>query len=230
LRLTELDLDNNPFGLPGNVIVAIRDAGIHESLWPVASKAGRVVLHITDYGIRIYDGSKNSLVEWSDTFELAATADGLAFLSGRYKELSRFTYLNNVHSVEVQDAIHRAGGNVPRVKHVVTAEGRTALAPEPRSGRSPGPRITDAPTAATDARGTLLGLFWGGLIFAIIGTVIVLAAYPGTRRSDDTGDLVDTGNTALAIIGSVISSAGYGMVLVALIGWAVMLGVRAAKE
>jgi hypothetical protein len=228
VNLTDLDLDTNPFDLPGRVVDAVRDSDVTHSLWPVAAGAGRAVLYVTAYGIRIYDGAANSLVEWSDMYELRAGSDGLSFRTGSAKVLREFTYLDNAHAAEVQAAVHLAGGNVPPVQHVLTEAGLAPLALEPRL--DPGPRVTDPSTDPGRAKGILLGLFWGGIVAGLICGAIALAAAPGTDVSEQTGEVVHNGSRAVEIAASILGTVGAGMVFVALVGWAVMLGVRAARD
>lgn len=78
-----------------------------------------------------------------------------------------------------------------------------------------------------DARGQLQTLVIIGLIIGAIGGLVTALAWPGEDVSS-FGGVTETGNTAVAIAGTLIAWAGNAMLFVGLVGYGVMLGREAA--
>jgi hypothetical protein len=81
---------------------------------------------------------------------------------------------------------------------------------------------------AKQARERIKGICVGGVILAVFGAVIALAAHP--RTSAPHGVLEHHGSRGGYAFGLVLSGVGSTMVWVALIAWAVMLGIQATRD
>jgi drug/metabolite transporter (DMT)-like permease len=82
---------------------------------------------------------------------------------------------------------------------------------------------------AEDAARRLSGYFWLGLVVGAFGVVVALVAWPGTATPEGEGPVL-TGDRAVAYAGLLLYGVGQLLVLLAVIGWGVMLGVRAAHD
>jgi len=79
-----------------------------------------------------------------------------------------------------------------------------------------------------EALGTIKMLFWGGLVVALIGAVLVITAWPGYEMDGPTIDYDGTGSRRLVSIGWVLVGLGYLGAAVGAVGFGVKLGREAS--
>lgn len=84
------------------------------------------------------------------------------------------------------------------------------------------------------AKSELTRYFWVGLVLEFGGSILAAANWPSQEFQawgfDPGGEWVKTGDPALTFFGLALVNVGALMMLVAIIGWGVKLGMRAADE
>jgi hypothetical protein len=83
---------------------------------------------------------------------------------------------------------------------------------------------------ASEARTTNAQLFWAALATMVFGAVLAAATAPGVETSSSIyGDPTPTGSQGWHEFGLAVMGIGSSVMLVALVAYAVSLGIRAAR-
>lgn len=81
-----------------------------------------------------------------------------------------------------------------------------------------------------DARNSLAACVTIGLILSVVGGIVAAVAWPGTEANLITGELEDTGNGWVTLLGALGAWAGSALMFVGLVGFGVKLGREASPH
>ncbi|RZI85702.1 MAG: hypothetical protein EOO67_15785 [Microbacterium sp.] len=222
MNVDELTAPANPFDLSERVRNDVRSSGILTDLWPIVASGDRCVLAVTDKGLFVYSPTGDSGRAWKGIFDLDVSSEAVAFNLTRSGDSRYYRLTNGTHAAEIAAAVRAHGQEITVVEP--SQQNWVKDAANPPAGR-PAPRRPAAAGSPARARDALVQLFWGGVAVQIVAGIIVGATWP--RTDVDTGEAI--GSKGGVVAGYLVGSAGTLLVLVALIGWGVMLGVRAAR-
>lgn len=203
-----LNLDLNPHDLPPGVVASVRDSGLTSGLWPVDSESGRAVIGVSPGGLYVFTSLGAAVLGWNQVHDLAIDPTRLSFHRGDQNLIESYRWLQAGHANQVQIALSERGFELSQTRET--------------------PRLRGPAGVGVRARGLLRRLFWGALGLQVLGGIVVAATWPGFE-AHRYNDEVTGGREVGLVIGYLIGSVGTAIMLVALVGWAVMLGVRAAR-
>lgn len=221
MNIDQLQDPGNPYQLSQRVLADLGASGLATDLWPIIASGDRCVLAVTEQGLFVFSPTGDSARGWKGIFDLDISTEAIAFNLTRSGDSRYYRLANPADASEIAAAARAHGKDIRVVEPSqqdwvrTKADKPAANAVEPRS----------AAGSPAHARSVLTQLFWGGVALQIIAGIIAGATWVGT--DPETGE--STGSEGGVVFGYVVGSIGTVVVFVALTGWAVMLGVRAAR-
>lgn len=159
---------------------------------------------------------------WADVIELSFPSQFQGELKLRGHEPVLMTLLHLRHRKEMLNAIPE--GERPRVEPSGFAAG---------GGSTPAPAtFSAAPAARPDPAGEAVATLWWvliiGMALQVVGGMIIGASWPDGLS--EFNEQADDGSTGGLLFGWLLGGAGSFLLLVAVVGFGTMLGIRAARQ
>lgn len=194
----------------------VAEAGITTGVWPVWAGRSPVALAVLTDGVAIFDGVGVRSYGWPSVAELRVERYAVFVRPEGEAEGMSWGLAERSHGPFIRDALATAGGPLsdPPAPPPSTVATDGATSTRVRSAADP------ASGAAGQARSLLTMALAAGVLTQLLGGVLV-AAY-----DDPAAD----GSEAGVMVGTFLLWAGGIGVLVGVVGFGVLLGIRAARE
>lgn len=173
-------------------------------VWLARDKDGPVALVVDAEGIRVARRFATHRYLWAELSEVGGKVTTLS-ISPRGSRPLFLTMDSEQDRTAAESAVTRHGGRLGEL-------GADAVPPPPRPGPGRDP--------ARSARDQLVSFFAVGTGLALIGTILSAATWPSS--------VGDEGGGLPFAVGVIAAGIGQLLALVAVVGWGVMYGVRAA--
>ena len=245
--------------LGDDVAAALTQRGCVTNVWPLLIDNGRGAVAVSETGLVVVGPEGEATHPWADLSNVSVERLAL-LVEPREGSAVRYPLARTQHRAELEAAVERAGGPVrssaatggaatagvgaaaglsegrPRAVHRVLPGGvvdAAAAAAKTRRALTAASQPTRLKMAES-ARTVLLSAFLGGIVAQVAAGAIWAASWPSTEL--EYGSYLDAptvteGGSAVGLIAALIMATFGGFaVMLAIIGWGVMFGMRATRS
>ena len=230
MELSELELNSD-------LHAKVAAAGHSSRMWPVRVGDDSGVVAVLDDGLVVLQQDAETVYAWSDITGVRVETMAL-HVRRREDDIEDVYPLARVrHRRGLAAAISDAGGPITGF----TGQRERASSPKAEHRVLPGTRASTLPlvkspvnrATAESAQNALRGAFFGGLVAQIVGGVVIAVSWPESSLEYsflDDPTITEEGSAFGVWTGLVLATFGGFALMLGIIGWGVMLGVRATRN